>query len=79
MNKRINIYEVKAHLSKVIRQGQESGDPYTICKNNKPAVDIVMHKNAGFDPLKQDPKLNGAAVYLCDPLEFSEDRWAVWK
>ena len=28
-----------------------------------------------FDPLKQDPALVGTAVYLCDPLESTDDLW----
>ena len=77
MKKRMNLYEAKTHLSELIKQVQESGEPYTICKNNKPVVDIVVHKQAAkdFDPLKQDPKLKGTAKYLCDPLESTEDLW----
>jgi prevent-host-death family protein len=77
MDRRINIYEAKTHLSEVIKQVQESGEPYTICKNNKPVVDIVVHKavDKGFDPLKQDPGLKGTAVCLCDPLESAEEFW----
>ena len=74
MEKRINIYEAKTHLSEVIKQVQKTGEPYTICKNNKPVVDIVVHKDPAkdFDPLRQHPKLKGTAVYLCDPLESTE-------
>ncbi len=77
MDKRINIYEAKTHLSEVIQQVCETGEPYTICKNNKPVVDVVVHTETvkGFDPLKQDPKLKGTAVYLGDPLESTEDLW----
>ena len=77
MDKRINIYEAKTHLSEVIQQVCETGEPYTICKNNKPVVDVVVHKEPekSFDPLKQDPKLKGTARYLCDPLESTEDLW----
>ena len=77
MNKKINLYEAKTHLSEVIRQVQETGEPYTICKNNKPVVDIVVHEEStkNFDPLKQDPALTGTAKYLCDPLGSTEDLW----
>lgn len=77
MDKRINIYEAKTHLSGLIKQVQESGEPYSICKNNKPMVDIVVHEETlrDFDPLKQDPKLKGTAVYHCDPLESAENLW----
>lgn len=76
MEKRVNIYEAKTHLSELINQVQETGVPYTICRNNKPVVDIVVHqekpKTSLPDPL---PKYNGKAVYLCDPLESTEDLW----
>jgi prevent-host-death family protein len=77
MEKRVNIYEAKTHLSELINQVQETGVPYTICRNNKPVVDIVVHQETPkeFDPLKQDPVLKGSAVYLCDPLESTEDLW----
>lgn len=76
MEKRINIYEAKTHLSELINQVQETGVPYTICRNNKPVVDIVVHKEVPKktlpDPL---PEYLGKAVYLCDPLESTEDLW----
>ena len=77
MEKRINIYEAKTHLSEVIQQVCETGEPYTICKNNKPVVDVVVHREMPkeFDPLKQDPALVGTAAYLCDPLGSTEDLW----
>ena len=77
MKKRVNIYEAKTNLSKLIQQVQETGEPYTICKNNKPVVDIVVHKEKNQkrklpDPL---PEFEGKDVYLCDPLESTEDLW----
>ena len=77
MKNRVNIYEAKTHLSELINKVCETGEPYTICKNNKPVVDIVMHKEVSreFDPLEQDPTLKGTATYLCDPLETTEDLW----
>jgi prevent-host-death family protein len=77
MNKRVNIYEAKTHLSELINKVCETGEPYTICKNNKPVVDVVVHgeqpkKSKLPDPL---PEYDGKAVYLCDPLESTEDLW----
>ncbi len=77
MDKRINIYEAKTHLSEVIQQVCETGEPYTICKNNKPVVDVVVHrmvekKKKLPDPL---PEYNGKGGYLCDPFESTEDLW----
>jgi len=76
MDKRINIYEAKTHLSELIKQVQETGEPYTICKNNKPVVDIVVHKGTVKKPLPEPlTEYEGKAVYLCDPLESTEDLW----
>lgn len=77
MEKRVNIYEAKTHLSELIQQVQETGVPYTICRNNKPVADLVIHQVTPkeIDPLKQDPVLKGSAVYFCDPLESTEDLW----
>ena len=77
MDKRVNIYEAKTHLSELINQVRETGEPYTICKNNKPVVDIVVHdeqveKSGLPDPL---PEYSGKAVYRCDPLGSTEDLW----
>ena len=75
--KKVNIYEAKTNFSEIVRQVCESGEPYTVCKNNKPVVDIVVHgegaKKKGLpDPL---PEYQGKAVYLCDPLESTEELW----
>ena len=77
MEKRINIYEAKTHLSELIKQVQETGEPYTICKNNQPVVDIVVHDAVGKKKSmpKPLPEFDGKAVYLCDPLESTEDLW----
>ena len=76
MKKRVNIYEAKTNLSKLIQQVQETGEPYTICKNNKPVVDIVVHKDEVKDSLPDPlPEYAGKAVYLCDPLGSTEDLW----
>lgn len=77
MKKRVNIYEAKTHFSELVNKVCETGVPYTICKNNKPVVDVIVHKEDpdDFDPLEQDPTLKGKAVYLCDPLESTEDLW----
>jgi len=77
MKKKLNLYEAKTHLSEVVRQVCETGEPYTICKNNKPMVDIVVHRKTEKkkklpDPL---PEYDGKGGYLCDPFESTEDLW----
>lgn len=39
----VNIAEAKANLSKLISLA-EAGEEITIAKNNKPVVDLVIHK-----------------------------------
>jgi prevent-host-death family protein len=77
MKKRVNIYEAKTNLSKLIQQVQETGESYTICKNNKPVVDIVVHdekkKKRKFP--KPLPEFDGKGGYVGDPLESTEDLW----
>ncbi len=77
MKKRLNIYEAKTHLSEVIKQVQETGEPYTICKNNEPVVDIVVHEPSKKEKKLPEPlpKYKGKDVYQCDPLESTEDLW----
>ena len=71
---KINIYDAKAHLSKLILQVQDSGVPVTICRNNVPVVDLVPHQSVK-DPLRQDPELKGAR-YLGDPCQgVDEEDW----
>ncbi len=65
MRKAINIYEAKAHLSKLIAELQQTGEGITICRNHKPVADLVPHRKSE-DPLKQDPRLRGA-VFRGDP------------
>ena len=77
MGKRVNIYEAKTHLSELIHEVRETGVPYTICKNNKPVVDIVLHEERTEEKTLPDPlpEYHGKAVYLCDPLASTEDLW----
>ena len=61
----INVYEAKAHLSKLIRQVEKSGRPITLCRGGKPVVDLVPHPRKK-NPLAPDPALAGA-VFSGDP------------
>jgi antitoxin (DNA-binding transcriptional repressor) of toxin-antitoxin stability system len=60
-----NIYEAKSQLSKLIAKVEETGEPYVICRNGKPIVDLVLHRQAR-DPLSADPELGGAR-FIGDP------------
>lgn len=63
--KSVSTYEAKAHLSRLIAEVQRTGEPVTICRNNRPVVDIVPHRD-NHDVLEQAPQLRGAR-FLCDP------------
>ena len=74
MKERVNIYDAKAHLSKIINRVQETGESVTICKNGKPVVDLIRHP-LERDPLKVDAKLLGA-VYDGNPCaEATAEDW----
>ena len=74
MPERINIYEAKAHFSKIVTKVQETGESITICKNGKPVVDVIQHRAVG-DPLEPDAELLGA-VYRGDPCApVGEEDW----
>ena len=68
MKTAVNIYEAKAHLSRLIAEVLRTGKPITICRNGKPVVDLVAHRKPG-NPLKQDPSLKGAVFHgdACAP------------
>jgi prevent-host-death family protein len=70
----VSTYEAKAHLSRLIAEVEETGKPITICRNRKPVVDLVAHREGG-DPLRQDPALKGA-VFRGDPCApVAEEDW----
>ena len=73
MKDQVNIYEIKAHLSRYLAMVRESGASFTICKNGTPIADLVPHREVK-DPLKQDPELKGAKYKgdPCAPLDESD-------
>jgi antitoxin (DNA-binding transcriptional repressor) of toxin-antitoxin stability system len=62
MRKKVNIYDAKAHLSRLIAELQRTGEPITICRNHEPVADLVPHRKRG-DPLKPHPSLKGARFH----------------
>ncbi len=74
MSQRVNIYDAKAQLSKLIREVEQTGRTLTICRNDVPVVDLVPHRAVG-DPLTQAAELRGAR-YLEDPCApVGEEDW----
>ena len=70
----VNIYEAKAHFSRLIGEVVKSGKPIVICRNRKPVVDVVPHVQ-NRNPLLQDPLLAGA-VFQGDPCKLvDEEDW----
>ena len=65
MKNRANIYEAKSQLSRLIARVEDTGEPYVICRNGKPVVDLVAHRKVS-DPLSPDPELRGAR-FIGDP------------
>jgi prevent-host-death family protein len=72
--KNVSTYEAKAHLSRLIAEVERTGTPVTICRNNRPVVDIVPHRDS-HDPLTQAPHLAGARFHddPCAPAD--QDDW----
>lgn len=74
MKNEANIYEAKSQLSKLIAKVEETGEPYVICRNGKPVVDLVLHRQVR-DPLSPDPELRGAR-FVGDPTAgLDADDW----
>ena len=63
--KNVSPHEAKAHLSKLIAEVERTGKPVTICRNHRPVVDLVPHRES-HNPLEQSPHLGGAR-FLGDP------------
>ncbi len=74
MKKEANIYEAKLQLSKLISKVEETGEPYVICRNGKPIVDLVLHRQVR-DPLTPDPALRGARFKGDSTEGVSEADW----
>ena len=70
----VSTYEAKAHLSKLIAQVERTGKPVTICRNRRPVVDLVVHRDVQ-DPLKQAPELRGARFHGDPCAPVSEEDW----
>ncbi len=70
----VSTYEAKAHLSKLIAEVERTGKPVTICRNRRPVVDLVVHREV-HDPLKQAPKLKGAKFHGDPCAPVSEEDW----
>ena len=68
----INIYEAKAKFSQIIKKVETTGKMITICRNGKPVVDLIVHKEKG-NPFVQDPDLKGA-VYRADPCAPADEK-----
>lgn len=72
MKTMVSIYDTKARLSQIIHQVERTGKAVTVCRNGKPVVDLVAHREV-VDPLKSDPALRGA-VFHGDPCAPVDER-----
>lgn len=57
--KRVNLYEAKTHLSKLVAAVEEGGEPIVLCRHGRPVVDLVPHREPGIN-LLQNKSLKGA-------------------
>ncbi|MBU0996171.1 MAG: type II toxin-antitoxin system Phd/YefM family antitoxin [Proteobacteria bacterium] len=73
--KTLNIHETKTNLSAILKEIEETGNKFLICRNGKPIAEIVPHKNK--NRLKTDAFLSQVNIKcnLTEPL--TEDEWDV--
>lgn len=72
--KRVNIYDAKSSLSKLIADLEKKGTTIVICRHGKPVADLVAHRSKP-QSLRQHPKLKGAKFHS-DPCQgVSESDW----
>lgn len=71
--KKVNLYEAKTHLSKLVASVEESGESIVLCRNGRPVADVVPHKEVRGNFTVPD-SLKGAKFLgdPCAPLEESE-------
>jgi antitoxin (DNA-binding transcriptional repressor) of toxin-antitoxin stability system len=74
MKKAVNIYEAKAHLSRLIADLQRTGKSITICRNRVPVADLIPHRKKN-NPLRQDQKLKGARFHGDPCAPAAEEDW----
>ena len=72
MDRLISVYDAKSKLSQLLHFIEETGEPITICRNGKPIVDVVRHRETR-NPLEQHAKLAGAH-YLDDQCGGVDER-----
>ena len=76
MDKHVNIYEAKTHLSRLLKEVRETGQTYVICHNNEPVADLVVHRAPEKGELPEPlPEYKGKVGYIGDPLAPTEDLW----
>ncbi len=73
MDKRVNVYEAKNQLSKLLQE-VEAGRRVVICRNGVPVVDLVPHRPRRV-PLLQDAALQGAVFHGDPTAPLDEDDW----
>ncbi|MGC9452243.1 MAG: type II toxin-antitoxin system Phd/YefM family antitoxin [Oceanipulchritudo sp.] len=72
--KRVNLYEAKTQLSKLVAAVEEEGEAIILCRNGRPVADLVPHRKLGLC-LKTDKQLSGAK-YKGDPCApLPEEDW----
>jgi prevent-host-death family protein len=70
---RINVYEAKNRLSKLLQE-VEAGGRVVICRNGVPVVELVPHRSRR-DRLAQNPALLGAKFHGDPMAPLDEEDW----
>ncbi len=72
----LNIEKTKINLSALLREVEQKGKKFIICRNGKPVAELVPYKKKGR--LDYDPVL-GQIEIKYDPTEdLAEDEWVYW-
>ena len=71
---RVNLYEAKTQLSRLVAAVEETGEPITLCRNGRPIADLVPHR-ASRVTLEPDPSLAGATFREDPTAPLTAEDW----
>ena len=72
--KRVNLYEAKTQLSKLVSAVEEEGTSIILCRNGKPVADLVPHRKRKFN-MTPHPDLKGVKLHGDPCAPVSEEDW----
>lgn len=70
---KLNVHETKTRLSAVLKEIEEKGESYLICRNGKPVAELIPHKKRSR--LTYHPVLSKITINYDPTEELSPDEW----